>query len=411
MLRAGVLVVILLSSLVAFAQGGHGDASAPYIPPPANAANLTDAVSSLTRRMAAKRASLSFDTRLGYLPSVLRNLDIPVSSQVLVFSKTSLQHEQITPRTPRAIYFNDDTYIGFVPDGRLIEMSAVDPAVGAVFYALSQSANSRPRLVTSAECLQCHAIPATLDVPGHLMRSVFTNPDGQMAARLRSYLTDDRSPLEERWGGWYVSGSVAGATHMGNAVLRSDEDDRSFDRSRGTAIHDLKGRFRDDRYLTADSDVVALMVLGHQTRMHNLIARLHHTATQGRPVGPDVEALLRYMLFVDEAPLGGRVTGSTTFAADFTRRGPRDSRNRSLRDFNLETRLFRYPCSYLIYSDAFAGLPTAVKTLVLERLANILGGRDDSGLFGNLASADRQAIAEILDATLPAYRAVALAAR
>jgi hypothetical protein len=232
-----------------------------------------------------------------------------------------------------------------------------------------------------------------------------------------------------------VTGTIAGATHMGNALLPESEHAASFDRERGTAITDVGRLFDSARYLSPHSDIVALMVLGHQVRMHNLIARLHHTANaaaglkagptneapelkpgpaSGQTVGPSfssadetaqIDELLRYLLFVDEAPLKGAISGSTTFAADFEKRGPVDAKGRSLRQFDLKTRLFKYPCSYLIYSDAFLALPAAAKAAVYSRLDAILTGRDADPAFAGLAPADRTAIREILEATHPEFAA------
>jgi hypothetical protein len=370
---------------------------------------LNDAVTKLVRRLDAGTTTLPFDAQRGFLPAVLRELQLPVSSQVLVFSKTSLQYMSITPQTPRAIYFNDDVYAGFVPDGRLIELSAVDPQIGPVFYTLTQSPTARPHLVTNADCVQCHATPATMSLPGYLVRSVFVRPDGQVAPRTRSFLTDHRSPMDERWGGWYVSGTFSGDVHMGNAVLRDSQDEADFDRVPGTSMTRaaVSAHFRSERYPSGDSDVVALMVLEHQVRMHNLIAKLKYDATGKRPLDADVEDLLRYMLFVDEPALAGPVAGPTTFAADFERRGPADSRGRSLRQFDLRTRLFRYPCSYLIYSEAFLSLPGPVKQDIYRRLDDILSGRDATEVFARLPLPDRIAIGEILRATLPEFAAAA----
>jgi hypothetical protein len=288
-----------------------------------------------------------------------------------------------------------------------------------VFYTVGQFAGARPSLVTSARCLQCHQIPATLGVSGHLMRSTFVRRDGTLASGEPSFLTDDRSPFPERWGGWFVTGTLTSDTHMGNTPLSEAQHAATFDRGPGTAIADVRPFFSHDRYLSPDSDIVALMVLGHQTRMHNLIARLHRTATlaasgaaaadtpqpSSSDVSDQIEELLRYMLFVDEAPLQGAVTGSTTFAADFARRGPVDDKGRSLRQFDLKTRLFRYPCSYLIGSDAFLGLPASTKAAIYSRLDRILLGRDDDPAFAGLAPADRTAIREILQATHPEFAA------
>lgn len=404
---APVLLILagILSAAIVFAQGGHADAAPPLLDPPRNASRLNDAVTKLVRRIDAGQTTLAFDAERGFLPAVLHELDLPVSSQVLVFSKTSLQHLAITPQTPRALYFNDDVYAGFVPDGRLIELSAVDPDIGPVFYTITQSAGARPHLVTNADCAQCHATPATMSLPGYLVRSVFPGPDGQVAPRVRSFLTDHRSPIEERWGGWYVTGTFSGDLHMGNAVLRSGEDESSFDRAPGTNMKNVAAHFRSERYPSAASDVVALMVLEHQAHMHNLLTRLHYDASQGQPVTADIEDLLRYALFVDEAPLKGPVTGTTAFATEFEQRGPKDSQGRSLRQFDLRTRMFRYPCSYLVYSDAWLSLPPSVKQQIYGRLGDILSGRDVSEAFRRLQLPERRAIAEILEATHPEFAA------
>jgi hypothetical protein len=192
---------------------------------------------------------------------------------------------------------------------------------------------------------------------------------------------------------------------MGNAVLRGGEDAETFDRARGSAVHDVAGYFQSQRYPAAESDIVALMVLEHQARMHNLITRLRFDAEHARAIDADVDGLLRYMLFVDEAPLGGAITAATTFRTDFERLGPLDPRGRSLRQFDLRTRMFRYPCSYLIYSDAFLALPAPVKARIYERLGGILEGRTAEGPFARLAASDRQAILEILQATHPDFAA------
>jgi hypothetical protein len=412
--RSRHLAVLLAASTwsaAALLAQGH-DVVVPYVPPPQDNRQLNDPVTRLARRMESGAVSLTTGPVAGVLPGLLRELQIPVSSQVLVFSKTSLQHEFITPRTPRAIYFNDDVYVGFAPDGSSLELSSVDPRIGAVFYTLGQRAGARPALVTTPRCLQCHATAVTDGVPGHLMRSVFVRPDGTIAPNAPGFLTDHRSPIEERFGGWFVTGTLAGDRHMGNALLSSGQDAASFDRGPGTAITNVSRLFYADRYLSPHSDVVALMVLAHQARMHNLMAKLHReaapaTAASGPAVDPasrsavpeHIEEIVRYMLFVDEAPLAGPVTGSTTFSADFERIGPLDGKQRSLRQFDLRARLFRYPCSYLIYSSAFLALPSEVKAAIYARLAEVLSGRDTGPAFARLGAAERLAIAEILRAT------------
>lgn len=358
--------------------------------------DLKDPVTALQKKLDLGQAELRFDRELGWLPSVLKLLNVPVSSQSLVFSKTSFQLQRISPQTPRALYFNDEVYLGYVPDGEVMEISAVDPEKGAVFFTLDQSGKTSPRFVRRDECLQCHQSPKTLGVPGHLVRSVYTAPDGYPVFQAGGFVTDHRSPMKERWGGWYVTGRHGGDLHMGNSFLRGG-DPQAFDLKAGSNVTALSSRFDTDRYLSPHSDIVALMVLEHQTRMHNLMTRVSYETrlaleqqasmnhALGRPHGEwsdstrrriygSADVLLQYMLFRDEAPVRDPVQGTSGFAAEFQKGGPRDSKGRSLRELDLKTRLLRYPCSYLIYSEAFDGLPREVKTYLYRRLAAELTG-------------------------------------
>ncbi len=163
---------------------------------------------------------------------------------------------------------------------------------------------------------------------------------------------------------------------------------------------------------------MAHLILAHQTQMHNLItltnyqARLAIFAERDQPAGrlsagarkkfeEPAEELVRYLLFANEAPLDGPVHGTSPFAQEFAARGLRDPRGRSLRDFDLRTRIFKYPCSYLIYSEAFDALPDPAKQYVYHRLFDVLTGREQSNDFARLSAEDRRAILEILLATKP----------
>src|SRR5208282_1830585 len=115
------------------------------------------------------------------------------------------------------------------------------------------------------------------------------------------------------------------------------------------------------------------------------------------------DELVRYLLFANEALIDAPFKGRSNFAEEFSARGPRDSRGRSLRDFDLRTRIFKYPCSYLIYSEDFDALPSPAKEYVYRRLFEILTARDQSPDFAKLTSQDRQAILEILLATKPGF--------
>ena len=367
----------------------------------------TDVVARLQARLDKGEVKLTYDEHAGYLPSVLEALKVPRSSQMLVFSKTSFQRERISPRSPRALFFNDDVYIGFIAGSPLLEVSAADPRLGAVFYTFSQQTNARPRFIRNDQCLECHASAKSLGVPGHLLRSFATDEDGVVDPGSGTSLVNHRTPLAERWGGWYVTGKSGRQAHRGNlfgkaALAKHEQEPVASD------LEDLK-RFLDlGRYPAPHSDIVALMVLEHQTHMHNFITRLNYEATMALQTYGHlnylrnvVEAFLKYLLFTEETAQTGGIQGSSTFAKEFADRGPRDKQGRSLRDFDLQTRLFKYPCSYLIHSEAFNALPEKMKAHLYQKLWDILRSRDTNPAFEKLTSADRQAILEILRDTKP----------
>jgi hypothetical protein len=373
----------------------------------------TDAVDALNKKLAGGTASLKFDKESGYLRSVLEALAVPVESQVLVFSQTSFQAPRINVLNPRAVYFNDTVAVGWVRGGDVLEIATQDPRQGVIFYALDQKPVEKPVLKRNNQCLACHLSWETLGVPGLTVQSVHPLPD--MNSYINGYTTVHASPLEERWGGWYVTGNHGGARHMGNIpVMPADKGKLKLANPRQplasvTGLFDLKG------YPTPYSDVVALMVLEHQGQMTNMITRIGWEARLAA-AAPSNDASLRvteaardlvdYMLFVYEAPFAGPMQGSSGFAKVFSAGGPRDGKGRSLRDLDLQRRLLRYPCSYMIYSDAFGALPPAAKEAVYSRMWEILSGRDKHPRYAVLTPADRQAIVDILRETkkdLPAY--------
>jgi len=393
-----------------------------------NTTPVNDRVQQLKLRLEEGSAKLEWDGKHGWLPSVLRQLDIPMSSQTLVFSKTSLQLRRISPAKPRAIYFNDDTYVGWVQRGEVIELSAVDPVQGGIFYTLKQQQTERPEIVRDrGDCLTCHASSKTKGVPGYLVRSVFVSDEGQPHFGLGTTTTDHSTPFSKRFGGWYVSGTHGNMRHRGNVIAREDRSN-PIDPDKGANLTDLSGLFRVERYLEPNSDLVALMVLEHQSQMHNLITSgsydcrhaVHHQKIMNRaldrPLDHETEStrsriisagdkLLRYMLFVDECKLESPVKGMSRFARHFSSLGPRDRKGRSLRDLDLERRMFRYPCSFLIYSESFDNLPAPLLAHVETRLIRVLRGEDGSGEFSHLSLENRAAILEILIDTKPGFRA------
>lgn len=396
--------------MVLAAQGGAGASGSP--------APAADPVARLQAKIAAGEVSLTFDEGRGYLPSLLAALGIPTSSQGLIFSKTSLQVDRIAPWSPRAVYFNDDVYVGWVQQGPMIEIASVDPVQGPVFYTLPQTPAERPAFQRETRtCLMCHqSATVTNGVPGLIVRSMLTDRYGYPITDIGRVVTDDRTPIDERWGGWFVTGTHGGTPHAGNvfAPVLSHEVGNAktylakIDLHAGANVTDLSKRFDTEPYLRPDSDIVALMVLAHQATIHNLITKAQAEAKfGGQRLQTASEALVKGLLFAGEAPLPSPLQGTSGFAADFAKSSVRDSQGRSLRDLDLKTGLFRYPLSYLIYSESFDALPVAVKTIVSSELRRVLAGENDTPAFAHVTADDRQAILGILQETKPELLGVA----
>ena len=368
----------------------------------------TDRVAELQRMIAGGAAELSFEPRQGYLASLLASLDVPASSQTLVFSGTSLQTRLVSADTPRAIYFGDDIYVAWLQGSDLIEIAALDPDLGPVFYTLGQEESDTPDLRRETRlCLECHDTYGLTGggVPRFLIGSGPTDAMGRMASHEGWMLTTDQTPLERRWGGWYVTGTHGDQRHAGNIVVRSSDDPAPPDEATNGNRTDLSGLLDADPYLTGHSDIVALMVIEHQIYVQNLLTRVNwEVRTLLASDGEDLEAeiaaiaepLVRAMLFVDEATLSGPISGTSGFRSDFESRGPEDGEGRSLRHLDLSRRLFRYPMSFLVYSVGFDGLPTEAKEQVFLRVWEVLAGVDRSGEFDHLSEMDRTGILEIL---------------
>lgn len=372
----------------------------------------SDAVAALIERLGRGEARLDYRPPRGYLDALLAALDIDPASQILVYSQTSLQSDLIGPRTPRAIYFNDDVYVAFVQQAP-IEIASLDPGLGPVFYLLEQSPAARPKF--SAElgrCLSCHDSYSLSGggVPRFLVGSGYTGTTGQLVSHEGWILITDRTPLKSRWGGWYVTGRHGDQVHLGNMVIKTLNDFDRLEELRVGNRDTVDGLFDVTPYLTDRSDIVALLVFQHQADVQNLITRLAYdarTPADGRAerVAETVERLLRAMLFVDAVEYTAPISGDKRFVEQFARRAARDSQGRSLRDFDLTRRLFRYPLSFVIHSPAFDALPDGAQRAFYERLDEVLGGTDTSEDFAHLTAEDRGAILEILTATHPKFAA------
>lgn len=379
----------------------------------------SDRVARLVEELERGERTLGAEGQAPTLREILEALGVAPESQTAVFSRTSMQAKRITPRRPRAVYFSDEVYVGFVPGGDLIEVSAIDAREGLVFYSLDRGAAS-PRFERETHrCLQCHAPPRSGNLPAHLVRSVHPEPSGEPRFRAGSVFVDPTTPYEQRWGGWYVTGDAGELRHLGNQVLAAGEEQLAPRRGARTTLGELCDA---SPYPAETSDVVALLVLEHQTHAHNALVWAGYEARRaldyqrmlnealGEPEGTPVRStesrldaaarrVVEALLMVGEPPLPGRIGEGSAFAASFQARGRRDDHGRSLRDLDLEERLFRYPLSYTIDSVAFAGLPETLRRRIWTRLHRILTGTAADLEAVGLTPGQATAIVEILGAT------------
>ena len=357
---------------------------------------------------------------------LLKEFSVPVESQVLVFTKTSLQRERIRPSNPRALYFSEDAYLGYVPGG-ILELTLHDPQLGLVFYEIHPRTQTISR---SRDCLSCHGGSRTDNWPGVFIRSVYSHSDGNPITSKGSFLITHESPIEERWGGWYVTGKHGDSRHLGNLTVDKDTRTAALDLEATANLTDLNQFFDTSRYPRGSSDIIALMVLEHQCEMHNRLSRgmlrtrkwmayqQELDRSLGRPVANvptgtaltvvrgESERIVDYLLFRNEAPLpDGGLSGDQAFQSAFRHNRVEDAQGRSLKDFDLKQRIFRNRCSYMIYSKAFDSLPDSLRSAVYKRLVSVLRSSALPDRHPSLTAEERKTILEILVETKPGIRA------
>ncbi len=373
---------------------------------------LTD----LSASLASGKAAVTGGGGLGRLRLVLEALNVPAESQVLVFSKTSLQNELIEPSNPRALYFSENAYVGYVPGGT-IEAVVQDPILGPVFYLIGSDRRGGLEIERDKNrCMSCHATSRTENVPGMLIRSVFPDESGHPLLHLGTTDVAHHTPLAERWGGYFVTGR-SHLPHRGNMTFREDgEANQGGDETPG-----LHSQIDVSKYLRPTSDIVSLLVLEHQTKMHTLLnaASLNYRRSRhfseiidpgsdpdegsaGKVAESWAEKITDCIFFRDEADLGEGVEGDAAFQNAFLARYPKTADGDSLADFRLYGRIFKHRCSYMVYSDAFVRLPPAVKDLVLENMRKAVAG--ESERINWLSESERNRIDLILAETLPGWK-------
>jgi len=373
-----------------------------------------DAFSLLMQRLEAQGETLAFDaTGRGYLDSLLEALDIDPSSQILVWSKTSLKLRFIEPENPRSLYFNDEVYVGFVPGSNSLEIAAMDPDLGPVFFDFFQRPEAeQPFKQETSRCLRCHDSFSMTGggVPRFMLMSVLAGTDGNVVSHEISEVTTTATPFNLRWGGLYVTGSHGSMQTMGNFIVDSAEKLRNPDRSAWGNKNSLEEFVNLEGYLRPTSDIVGLLVLEHQVEVQNRITRLNYDSRmllESNPAAgpaefdPLIRPLLDSLFMAHEAPLTDKVQGSSGFREHFEQQGPKDAQGRSLRELDLETRTFRYPLSYLIYSPAIEALSDPVRLRLFALLRAELEGGADAIAYAHLNSDQRAAIRAILQSTMP----------
>jgi hypothetical protein len=393
-------------------------------------------IARLQQRLESGELKLAWEPGFGYFRSLLKALQIEPDSQVLVFSRTSLQIEHISPQKPRAVYFNDDTYVAYVHDTPLVEIAAIDAQKGAVFYAFDNRRETQPVRVEreGGRCLSCHDTYSMMGggVPRVMVMSAPVEDPSDTRTYTAAEEVDDRTPITQRWGGWYVTGNTGTQTHFGNLSLREERAGERLRELQPTRLNltSVKAYVDATTYLTDQSDVTALMVLEHQTWLQNLITRVNYKVrtvmareadapVAGVPrswaeVNPGdrkrmqamIEPLLRALFFQEAAPFAQPIHGHSGFAERFSKSGPRDSQGRGLHELDLGTRLQRYPLSFVIHSAQFDALPQYALDYLNARIVEVLQGRDTTGIAARITAADRLAITQILIDTKPALAAL-----
>jgi hypothetical protein len=386
-------------------------------------------IAGLQTRLLSGEVKLEFKPPRGYLDSVLKNLGIDPSSQMLVYSKSSLQVERVNASTPRAIYFNEDTYAAWVQAVGLLEFVTMDSELGPVFYTMTNQKDSTSGFGREVlRCLDCHDKFALQGggVPMFRATSNYVDVNGLTLKPIAASEVTDQTPLALRWGGWYVSGHQGDQVDLGNIQVHTPHEMENLALVRRGNLESLVSLLDTRPYETDKSDIVALLVFEHQSTVYNLITRINFkvrsriarefnaapaaVASHNR-LNPQTEAwmqqltepLVQAMLFANAVPLTDTVYSTSGFDAWFQAQGPRDKAGRSLRELNLKTRLFKFPLSYLVYSPAFDGLPDYVRNYIYGRFVDILNKPDEHGKFSNLSAADRRAVMEILTATKPEF--------
>ena len=422
-MREKILIILFFTGICS--SFVNAQAFNDYSEPPHNywEGELNDPMSLLLKKV--ESGETKFDKVLG-LPLVedlLKALKISKDSQILVFSKTSLQRAAVSASNPRAIYFNEDVYLGWMPDGR-IEIASADPEKGFMFFFQRPLKDKRsPLFIRDKVCLECHAGSATNFLPGPLGRSVFPDIRGRSLGSVDSYeLIGHNVPISERWGGWYVTGAHPSLKHMGNSIAYRSSNKKELKLKVMKSKLDSDRIFESSKYPNSDSDIVALLIFDHQVGIHYELVEAAYKARQAiynsEKLGGSNEAeleeaissitdnLVSHLLMKDETKLSGEVLSlsrDSTFIGNFKNTSKNDSEGRSLRDLDLKNRIFKYPCSYMIYSKSFTALPEILRNSIFKQIRGVLSNKIKVGEYDYISDEKKLELLEILGETIPFF--------
>lgn len=403
------VLVLLVGSLALSATGQDINYYDPYSP--AHEYHTRELNDPFTRLIGDfESGKLEFDKQSGkaFISSLLEHLEIPASSQLLVFSRTSLQTRKISGSNPRAMYFNENVYVGYIPGGK-VEIISLDPEVGAIFYIFDiPKSEELPVIERSGRCMNCHAVALTRRVPGLSTRSVIPGSNWGKLVAFHDKEIGHQIPLGDRFGGWHVTGDPGISDHKGNLtgervggniITEAIEPGTEFDWS---------------AYLTETSDILPHLLLEHQSGFMNMALEASYRTRAYQYIGkgeikPEhaevlhdlADELVRYLLFADEAefPEGG-IQVDAQYREDFLADRREASNGLSLKDLDLESRLFKHRCSYLIYSDVFQANSDLFKQQVYKILGEAIGTETPDPDFAYLSATEKKAIRSILKETL-----------
>lgn len=364
----------------------------------------------------AQKGEVKLDTSndKAFLSSLLEALHIPITSQIMVFSASSLQSEIINPRNPRALYFNEDTYVGWVPGG-LVEIIAADPEMGPMFYVFNRlrPGGPVPDVQRSTKCMNCHAGNATRRLPGLIAESLLVSRAGSSLETFRRDVQGHQIPLELRFGGWHLTGQHNLSHHKANVMGIPQNGKNELSPVEPGQYSDLS------LHLLPTSDILPHLIHEHQMGFENRLVYAIYTMRQlkndnkglfGSAAKAEIEEraqeLARYITFADEAKFPGKgITGDAAFTKDFLSDRRTTKAGLSLKDLDMKTRIFKHRCSYMLYTDTWKEAPKDLKERVYYHMALYLRDQPDA-LHAHLAPGERVAIRSILKETmndLPAW--------